>query len=301
MTENLTKLIVTTIVTVIFFGGCTHQIRDEIKEIKERVKQLEDAQKELNEDSKAAGKELTDLKKKFRHTRMKDFLSDTISQIGFLRKGSLTKIIKDERILDWADHEEILKFYLDRLKNLIERNNKNGVRNATFVIRLLELDPETWKNYSDYICRVYNSEILPYPLKWKETLKYYFDILDKIPGNKMKMKAFMIGTVSSADSVRKMSMKKIVNGKSILSRADHEEILKFYLDRLEGLIADNNTGGMNNAILILKQINIEALKKHDARLDDIYMGLTNDQTWEETSEFFFDSTIDRISDDTLNM
>jgi len=301
MTEKLTKLIVTAIITVIFFGGCTHHIRSEIKEIKGRVKQLEDAQKELNEDSKAAGKELTGLKKKFGHTRIKDFLSDTISQIGFLRKGSLTKIIKDEKILDWADHEEILKFYLDRLENLIERNNKNGVRNATFVMRLLNLDPETWKNYSDYICRVYNSKILPYPLKWKETLEYYFDILDKMPDNNLKRKAFMMGTVSLADSVRKMSMKKIVNGESILSRADHDEILKFYLDRLDGLIADNNTGGMNNAILILKQINIEALKKHDAKLDDIYLSLTNEQRWEETSESFFDSTIDRISDDTLNM
>lgn len=298
MTDNLTKLIVTTIITVIFFGGCTRHIRYDIKEIKEQIKQLGNAQKELNKYSKAADKDISDLKEKFRYTRLNAFLSDTISQIGFLRKGSLTKMIKDEKVLNWADHKDILKFYLDRLENLIERDNKNGVRNATFVIRLLKLKPETWKNYSDYICKVYNSEILPYPLKWKETLEYYFDILDKIPGSNLKREAFMIGTVSPDDAVRKISMEKIINGESILDRADHNDILKFYLDRLEGLISDNNTGGINNAILILKQVNTETLKKYDAKLDEIYLTLMK---WEETSEFFFDSTIDRISDNTLNM
>ncbi|QTA89619.1 hypothetical protein [Desulfonema magnum] len=301
MVRHFIQMILLTFITAILLSGCTQSLQKEIKEIKGRLNRLERNLTEINE---ASRNEMDMLKGEVNPIRMKAFLADTISPVDSIREGSLTQIIEEKKVLDHTDHESILRFYLNQLEYLIAKNNKNGVRNATLILKLLELEPATWKGYSPYIYKIYNSSVLSSPLKWQETLLYYFDMLDKMPNDDLKMAAYLTGAVCSADTVRKRASQGILNDagkhRSVLAWADHESILKFYLEHFKNT-DPRNTEGVNNAILIIKQMDTSLLRKYEKQLNAIYINFTNNKKWEKISDIFFDNIIDKMADNNSNM
>jgi hypothetical protein len=298
-TNNFDVLLLSLIIFLL--GGCAHGTND-------RLEQLEKAQAEMRRTSgikmdalKTLERDISELKKAYSNIRVREYLENTISPVDFIRSGSLTQIIEGENVLDWADHEAVLKFYLNRLEELIERNNKNAVHNATIIIKLLKLNAATWENYSPYIHNVYDGSILSAPSRWQETSGYYFDILDKLPNDDLKINACLTGSAAPVESVRKRAAAAILDkNKGILKWADHDKVLRFYLNYLENP-DPKNVGGVNHAILMMKHIDLNILKKYAARLDNIYVRFTNDKTWEKTSDLFFDTIIDKISEKDSNM
>ncbi|OQY58444.1 MAG: hypothetical protein B6245_11805 [Desulfobacteraceae bacterium 4572_88] len=285
-------------------GGCLHSsgVKEQLLRIEVEQQRLREISGKAREALKATDAEFFSLKKEIRSIRLAAYLSDTISPVDFVRSGSLSNILEHDKVLEWADHEEILRYYLNRLEFLIASKNKNGVYNATRIIRLLELEPATWENYSSYIYKVYNHQVFSEPMKWQETSSHYLDIVSKMPNSDSKARTLLSGTISPLDAVRTRSLQHVLNGdNAVLRWADHGTILKFCLSHLEKLIRDRRTAAVRNVIRVLKNIATATLKPYRVRLENIYIRLANDREWVNTSDLFFDDIMDRISDAELNM